>query len=51
MAAPSPTEINRANFRFRKQRNERLDYLLDPRAHAWRLSLNCIPQTGEFIPS
>jgi hypothetical protein len=31
MAAPSPAEINRANSRFWKQRQKRLDYLLERR--------------------
>jgi hypothetical protein len=31
MAAPSPAEINRTNFRFWKQRQKRLDYLLERR--------------------
>jgi hypothetical protein len=31
MAAPSAAEINRANFRFWKQRQKRLDYLLERR--------------------
>jgi hypothetical protein len=31
MAAPSPAEINQTNFRFWKQRQKRLDYLLERR--------------------